>query len=254
MLDWMTDATTGRSIRALRRRRGWRQVDLAGAARCSQTLVSLVERGHVETVSLRTLRQVLAALDAVVLLQVQWRGAALDRLLDEEHAALVGMLAKRLRELGWQVEIEVTYSRYGERGSFDLLATMPGRSIVLVIEVKTDLPSVEATLRKLDEKARLAPVVARERFGWAARDVARLLVMPESSTLRRRTGRHSSLFERALPVRGAALRQWLDAPDGPIKGLWFLSGSNPRGAIGRAGGRERVRRLNGPPRNRANAA
>lgn len=242
----MTDQATGRIIRALRRRRGWRQVDLAQAARCSQNLISLVERGHLDAVSLRTLRRIFGALDASLVTQVQWRGAAVDRLLDEGHAALVGTVAVYLRSRGWLVEVEVTYSQYGERGSYDILAMMPGTSILLVIEVKTDLPSAEATLRKLDEKARLAPIVARERFGWNAQSVSRLLVMPETSTLRRRVARHAAIFDRALPARGIAVRQWLRAPARSIDGLWFLSGSDAGVGMSRSSSRERVRRPKSP--------
>jgi hypothetical protein len=102
------------------------------------------------------------------------RGA--DRLLDEAHAALVAEAAKRLRHLGWDVQVEVTYSHFGERGSFDILAWHPSSRVVLAVEVKTDMPSLEGTLRKLDEKARLAATVGREPFGWQARSVGRMLV------------------------------------------------------------------------------
>src|SRR4051812_34494708 len=113
----MDDQRLGRIIRALRRRKGWRQVDLALAAGCSQNLISLIERGHLAAVSVRMLRRVTGALDATLGFDMRWRGAALDRLLDEDHANLVAAVAAILRALGWLVEIEVTYSSYGERGS-----------------------------------------------------------------------------------------------------------------------------------------
>ena len=115
------DQRVGRIVRALRRRRGWRQIDLGAAAGCSQNLVSLVERGHLDRISLHMLRSLLAALDAIALLELRWRGAALDRLLDEAHALVLGAVAGLLRSHGWIVEVEVTYSEYGERGSFDIL-------------------------------------------------------------------------------------------------------------------------------------
>src|SRR4051794_28530970 len=182
----MDDQRVGRIVRALRRRRGWRQLDLAHAANCSQNLVSLIERGHLDAVALRTIRRVLASVDASVSLDVRWRGAAIERLVDDAHAELVGAVGSRLRALGWVVEIEVTYSEFGERGSYDLVAWHGATSTLLVIEVKTDLPSAEATIRKLDEKTRLAAVVVSKRFGWKAGSVARLLVLPETSTARAR--------------------------------------------------------------------
>lgn len=247
------DQRVGRVLRALRRRRGWRQVDLGRAAGCSQNLVSRVERGHVADVALRTVRKLFAVLDASLALEVRWHGAGLDRLLDEGHAVLVAAVAARLRELGWLVEIEVTYSEFGERGSYDLLAYHPVARVLLVVEVKTDLPSAEATLRKLDEKTRLAPKIARERFGWQAVAIGRLLVTPDANTLRRRVARHSALFSRALPARNVAVRRWLSQPSGGLAGLWFVSNRDGGVAISAARTAERVRRpipVAGKPRGR----
>lgn len=250
----MDDQRVGRVVRALRHRRGWRQSDLADAAGCSQNLMSLIERGHLDRISLRVLRRVFAALDATALIELRWRGAGVDRLLDEGHATLVGAVVMFLRALGWLVEIEVTYSEYGERGSFDLLAFHQVTGILLVIEIKTDLPSAEATLRKLDEKSRLAIGVAGKRFDWRPKSVSRLLVMPESSTLRRRAARHASLFDRSLPARNVAIGRWLRRPSGTLLGLWFFSDIDSRVVISTAVRRERVRRPKSLPGNPAVAA
>jgi len=204
-------------------------------------MISLVERGHVEAVSIRTLRAILRALDALVIVEVRWRGGQVDRLIDEDHAALVGLVAGALGGLGWEVRTEVTYSRYGERGSFDLLAWHAATSTLLVVEVKTQVASAEETLRKLDEKARLAPVVARERFGWSAAQASRLLVLPDVSTARRRVGRHAAIFDLALPARTVVVRRWLAQPTGALAGVWFRSASNGSSHKARHGGRDRVR-------------
>ena len=238
----MDDRRVGLIVRALRRRRGWRQVDLACAAGRSQGMVSLVERGHLDRVSLRVVRLILAALEATAVIEVRWRAGALDRLLDEDHARLVGVIAERLRRANWSVETEVTYAHYREHGSYDILAFHPSSGIVLVVECKTDLPSVEGALRKVDEKVRLAPMVARERFGWQPNGVARLLVMPEISTLRRRVGRHAELLRGSFPSGSVHMKQWIASPSGPAAGLWFLSPTNAHSGIRRPGGRERVRR------------
>ncbi len=210
-------------------------------------MISLVERGHLEEVSLPLLRRIMAALDASLVIDVRWRAGALERLLDEDHATLQAAVAELLRTHGWLVSIEVTYSEFGERGSYDILAFHAGAAIVLVVEIKTELTSAEATLRKLDEKTRLAAKVARERFGWYARGTARLLVLTETSTLRRRVARHSALFSGALPMRGREIRHWLAAPAGALAGLWFLSANGVATAIRRRGGRERIRRPKSPP-------
>ena len=250
----MDDQRMGRIVRVLRRRRGWRQIDLAVAAGCAQTSVSLIERGHLVHVSLPALRQVIAALEATLDLEIRWQGAALDRLLDEDHARLVAKVVELLTRLGWETRVELTYSEYGERGSYDVLAWHAETRTLLVIEVKTDLPSAEATVRKLDEKSRLARKVAREGFGWRAATVSRVLVMPDESTLRRRVGRHQVYFDTVLPVRGPEVRSWLREPQGQVAALWFLSGSNQTARIHRRGGRHRVRVPKSPPVSDATAA
>ena len=97
---------------------------------------------------------------------MRWRGGDIDRVADEGHAALVGRVASMLEGLGWQVGPEVSFSVFGERGSIDLLAWHPTARILLVIEVKTSLNSVEEMLRRQDVKVRLAAGIANERFGW----------------------------------------------------------------------------------------
>jgi hypothetical protein len=179
--------------------------------------------------------------DASVALDVRWRGAAVDRLADEEHAALVGRVAGWLRGLGWVVEVEVSYSEYGERGSYDLFAFHPATRALLAIEVKTDIPSAEATLRKLDEKTRLAAKIARERFGWVATSVSRVLVVPATMTVRRRIRRHSHLFDYSLPTRTVGVKRWLRRPKGAIAGIWFVSDSDARAVNARRPTRDRVR-------------
>lgn len=82
---------------------------------------------------------------------------------------LVGQVAALLRRQGWGVEIEVSDSEYGERGSYVAIAFRADSGTLLVVEVKTDVASVEATLRRLDEKARLGPMVAPDQYAASLR-------------------------------------------------------------------------------------
>jgi hypothetical protein len=148
-------------------------------------------------------------------------------LLDERHAALVGETVARLIEAGWETQVEVTYSVYGERGSIDVLGWYPQLHMLLVVEVKSELTSIEQTLRKHDEKCRLASREARERFGWQARASARLLVASSDRTTRRRVSRASAVLEAAYPVRGVAVRAWLRAPATAPVGLLWLTDTSP---------------------------
>jgi HTH-type transcriptional regulator/antitoxin HipB len=134
----MDDAKLGRAIRVLRRRRGWTQTQLGLRAGVSQDLISLMERGHAAGCPIATIRRVLAALDAGVEMQVSWRAGELDRVLDQRHADLVGLTVLLLRRYEWATELEVTYSRFGERGSIDVLAWRPTARSLLVVETKSE--------------------------------------------------------------------------------------------------------------------
>ena len=220
----MDDARIGRGVRRLRHRRSWTQEDLAGRCGESQDAVSRVERGHLADMPLRRVRSIARALDAEVVISLRWRGGDMDRLMDEGHAVLLGSIAQLLEASGWITRSEVSYSVYGERGSIDLLAWHPPTRTLLVVEVKTEVVSVEGTLRKHDEKVRLAGRIAGERFGWQVRGTSRLLVLPDLSTPRRHVERHGRVMASAYPMRGAGLRAWLREPGGgSASGLLFVS-------------------------------
>lgn len=227
----MDDRTVGLVLRALRRRRGWRQRDLADAVGCSQGLISAVERGHLDGVTVARLRSVFGALDARVLVEPRWRGAELDRLVDAAHADIVEAVAKRLERDGWTVVVELTYAVGAERGSIDLVALLSARRAAIVCEIKSDVPGAEATGRKLDEKGRLAPGIIRERFGWTPEHLAVVLVLPEVPRLRRLLTGPAAVLARMFPVDGWAVARWLRAPAGRLAATWFLSNisvRNPR--------------------------
>jgi transcriptional regulator with XRE-family HTH domain len=248
MIDLVDDRRVGMIVRMLRRRRGWRQQDLATHSGKSQSFVSQLERGHLDRVALVDLRQVLGALDARGTLDVRWRGGELDRLLDEDHAAMAGEVVASLTAFGWSSAVEVTYSRYGERGSIDVLAFRPDSRSLLVVELKTELASLEETLRRLDQKVRLGPAIASDRLGWTAGSTSRLLVFPESTTIRRRLASHAAVLDAAFPVRGARLRRWLKSPEGTCSAIGLLPPI--RGGNGKrvGGGPRRVRAAAGRPR------
>ncbi|HVL54231.1 MAG TPA: helix-turn-helix transcriptional regulator [Vitreimonas sp.] len=225
----MDDVRVGRFIRACRGRLGWRQVDLGVRARVSQQEISLLERGHLDAVPMRTLRAVLSALDASVELDVRWRGGAIDRLIDERHAVLVAGCVDTLREDGWQTLVEVTYSVYGERGSIDVLGWKEAEAALFIGEVKSDLTSIEQTQRKHDEKTRLAPRIARDREGWSARVTGRVLVLPETRTSRRRLDRAGTALATTYPLGQRDVRAWLRRPVGSMGGVLLLPDTTPRG-------------------------
>jgi len=243
IIDRMDDLRAGRALRLLRQRRGMTQSQLGAAAGVSQSLVSLIERGHLETLSLRTTRRVLAVAGARCELHMSWRGGALDRLLDEAHSALVARRVEALRTGGWLAQVEATYSVYGERGSIDVLGAMPSARAVVVEEVKSDLTSIEELGRKTDEKTRLVRTrLCRERFGFDPIAVGRVLVLPDSDAARRRVARMAPLLDAMFPARTREVQAWLRRPVGDLSGIVFVANANRGAATGDQRGRIRVRR------------
>ena len=218
----MNGVRIGHQLRALRQRKRWRQRELARKAKVGQSTVSAVEAGAVGAVSIATLERMLAAVDAELVVYVSWRGGDLDRLLDAAHAGLVERTAKLLQGLGWEVHPEVTFAEYADRGSIDILAWHRAARVVLVIEVKSEITAIEETLRRHEVKVRLARRIAFDRFGERPAHVGRILVVPATSTTRRRMSEHAATFAASYPTRGRDLSRWLANPIGPVAGVLMV--------------------------------
>jgi len=222
--SWMDVVRLGRQLRALRQRQRLTQDDVAERARTSRSEVGRAERGQVDSLRLATLARIASSLGARLEARLSWNGEALDRLLDAGHAALVERVVKRLRAVGWECAVEVSFNVRVERGSVDVLAFHRATRMLLVVEVKSVVPDVQAMLMTLDRKARLGREIAKQ-LGWSAVGIGRLLVIGESRTSRRRVDMHASVFAASLPSRAIAIRAWLAEPhvQPPLAGLLFLS-------------------------------
>ena len=219
----------GRVIRALRQRHGWRQVDLADRAGVSRSVVGRIERGELTRIAWADLVAVAEAVGARLELDVPWQGEGIDRLLDERHSATVDATVELLREFGWEVDVEVSFAIYGERGSIDIVGRHPPTGMLAIIEIKATVGNANQTEIGVDRKARLAPKIAAERR-WPCRGVARFLVIADGSTARDRVRRHSALFDTAFPVPSRACRAWLRDPvDPPPSGIMFITVREVRG-------------------------
>jgi transcriptional regulator with XRE-family HTH domain len=226
----------GLGLRALRLRRRMTQAQLASRAGVSSSAIGRMERGSADRVALHTMERISAELGARVDLRLLWQGEALDRLLDSRHAQLVEHMVGLLASMGWEVGSEASFNIRGERGSIDVIALYRPTGSLLVIEVKSVVPDLQALLAGLDRKGRLGPEVARER-GWRVATVSRLLVLPNDRTARRRVVTHTATFRSALPDGNVAVRRWLRAPTGTMHGILFVTDGHHTGCRHRVSGR-----------------
>lgn len=237
----MVDTRLGAAVRCVRQANGWLQADVAARAGISDSTVSRVEHGDVDEIAVRTIRAVASALGIRVDLVPRWRGGDLDRLVNRAHSVLHESVAEAFRRRWpeWILVPEATFSIYGERGAIDILAWHPGRRVVLVIELKTDIVDVNALLGVLDRKRRLARRIASERH-WAPISVGAWLIVSGSATNRRRAVAHGTVLDAALPDGRATVHRWLRDPVGEVVARSFWSDS--RGA-GRSSRNRPIRRI-----------
>ena len=237
----VNDSAAGAALRTARIRRGWTQAELAAAASVSASLVSVLERGHLDDTPLRRLRQIAAALEIRVSLNLWLRAGDLDRLMNAGHAALHEDVARMLGALpGWLQLPEVSFAVYSERGVIDILAFHAPTGSLLVIELKTELVSLEDLLTTMDVRRRHATKIAAER-GWQATSVSCWVILSDTTPNRRRAARHSATLRSAFPDDGRRMRAWLKRPSGSRRALSFWSNSSGRGANEVASLRRRVR-------------
>jgi hypothetical protein len=193
----------------------------------SRYSVAAVEAGRGGRLPLERLVAMVAAVGGYLSLRIVFQGEALDRLRDRRHAALVEAMATDCEPMDGTSQPRSRSTTSRERGSIDILAYHAATRTLLVIE-KTVVPDIGGSLATLDRKVRLAPDLAQAR-GWNPRTVARLLVMPEASTVRRRIGSHEATFANAFPARNVEVNRWLRAPVGSLSGLIFLSSARMTG-------------------------
>jgi transcriptional regulator with XRE-family HTH domain len=220
----------------------WTQRELAKRVGVSAGLVSLVERGHLDSVSTRVLRKLAAALDCRVQLRLITRGGDVDRLLNAGHAGLREEVVRFIGALpGWLLQPEVSFAVYSERGIIDILCFHAPTGSLLVVEIKTELVSFEDLLGTMDIRLRHARTIARER-GWLANSVSAWVVVAESRANRRRAQRQRATLGASYPANGIKMRAWLRRPSGAIRSLSFWSNSNPGSANQTHYTRRRVRK------------
>lgn len=199
------------------------QEELAARSGVRRWKIVKLEADELENLRFGDVDRCVNVLDGRLYVAASYHGAAADRLLDELHAQVVAACIKLLAALGWQTRVEVSFNDFGDRGSIDVLAWHAPTRTLLVIEVKSELGSVEGTLRPLDVKVRVAPKLAGSRFGWHPAHVARLLVFPRDRTVARQIERHRDVVRSALPAESRQVLRWLRDPTGSCAGIVFVT-------------------------------
>jgi hypothetical protein len=198
----------------------------------SRSACQEIEAGRAGSLRLDDIRSHFGRFDAAIYVNAWWNGAALDRLIDSRHAAVVDGCVSKLTAKGWRCLTEHSFAVYGERGSIDIFAGRDDAKAVFVGEAKSEWGSIEETLRRLHLKIRLAPGLAGEVFGWRPLFVGAALVFPEDRTARRIADRFAATLDAAFPSRGLEVRRWVRSPHGNLRGIWFLTDAAPRRASG----------------------
>jgi transcriptional regulator with XRE-family HTH domain len=241
---WVMDQfqQLGARFRAVRIRRGWRQVDVGRKVGLDASVISRIERGHIERVQLGTILSVARALDIQVTLTVRSRGADLDRLISGRHAALHESVARWFdAELpDWILAPEVSFSIYGERGIIDIVAWHPGHRALVVIELKTDIVDVNELIGQMDQRRRLARQIAKEQ-DWDPLTISTWVIVANGRTNRARLAAHRVLLRNAFPLDGRSIRSWLRKPEGRIAALSLWQRVERGTAAGGYAARHRVR-------------
>lgn len=210
-----------RALRALRRRRGWRQADLGRRAGLSRDVVHRIETGDLVGVTLGAASRVADAIGATLAVELRWHGADLDRLVDAHHAALVRAIALRLERLGWIVHVEVSFNHFGDRGRCDLVGWHPPTATLVVVEAKTRIGDIQDTIGRLDVKQRLGAEIARQLGLGPPAMIAGALVLDEVGANRRVIRDFEPIFRR-FSARGRHAIAWLRHPTPGTSGLlWF---------------------------------
>ncbi|MGA3057894.1 MAG: helix-turn-helix domain-containing protein [Candidatus Limnocylindrales bacterium] len=235
----------GNTFRAIRLELHLRQADVGVRAGVSQQTVSKLECGRFGGLTVDAYCRIAEVLDADILLAPHWRGPKLDRLLDRRHALLQNRTVETLVEIGWEVYTEQSFNHFGDRGSVDVLGWRPDLRALLIVEIKSEITSLEETLRRIDVKARVYPKTARQERGWAPLMVGVALVLPDATTHRDLLRRHSALVSASLPARTLAVRRWVSGPVGDLRGVWFLRYTSGSGVMRRVELGRRVRAAHG---------
>ena len=120
------------------------------------------------------------------------------------------------------------------RGSIDILAGYRPRLALAVGEVKGSIGAMEEMHRRLDVKERHALALGQERFGWNARIVGRLLILPEDRSIRRLVDRYAATMATGYPHAVERCGRGYVSPTALCEGSGFCQNCGMRSASTRS--------------------
>ncbi|MEW5991728.1 MAG: helix-turn-helix transcriptional regulator [Chloroflexota bacterium] len=205
----------GAAVRSIRTAIRWSQQTLAERAGVSQSMVSLVERGRVDDLTLGTASALLEAMGARLIVGVDspFLGER-TRQRDPAHALMAAHVVRRLRASGWVVVTEVEVGGDRSRGWIDVLAFHPTTAVLLVIEVKTeihDLGQIERTLGWYEREA----WSASRRIGRRPMRAAGSLLLLASRDNDDRVAENAGSIRAGFAIKSRQLGEIVDAGSVP---------------------------------------
>jgi transcriptional regulator with XRE-family HTH domain len=205
-------------VRTARTQIGWTQDELADRAFTSQTTIWRMEHAASGALDLEMLDRVLAQLGLKVVLEVEGRHlVARTEQRDLVHAALLGVIAARLRRTGWEVATEVPTGASTPTGWIDLLAFRRVDSALVLGEIKTALPDIGGLQRQIAFYQREAPWAAR-RLGWLPESVTTVVACLDTADVATSLAANRLVLAPAFPGDPRVLESWLQGPAAPRPG------------------------------------
>jgi transcriptional regulator with XRE-family HTH domain len=232
----MVSIAIGRMLRMVRIRQRLRQADVATRANLSQATIARHEAGVIR--SLDALERHAAVLGLRMDVRLRGLRADLSRLADDEHAAIVELLASGFQAAGWLTELEASYNDRGERGRIDILAYHPATRLLLIVEVKTELADLQDLFGSLNAKVRQARSLARVR-AWPVARVVSVMAVASTHANREVVRLHPASFRNWTQhaFRPGWPAQASTTPDATL--LWVAARASGRSSW--LAGRRRVR-------------
>lgn len=197
MRRWAVDA--GDQIRLMRLDAGVTQAELAAVVGVDRSYVPRIEAGDARP-SLEVLTAIGLALGAE--LSLRYFPGSGPRLHDRVQAVMIERLLRELYE-GWRVSPEVPVGQ-PRRGVIDLVTEDRSRSLLVAIEVQSQIRRLEQQIRWANEKAEALRAASTD-----ARLVSRVLVLRSTMATREIAREFEATLATAYPARTADVVQAL---------------------------------------------